>query len=459
MYLSGENEERQQADELIDILLFKKLTKGYEEKIFLKPATPNQCNGNYFLGMVIYPPDKFYCKFGIKEHEWIMHLLIVGITGSGKTNLTFQILKELRRNNKPFMVFDWKNNYRDLIQLPEFKNIKVYTVAKDISPFKFNPLIPPPNIKPGHWLMKIVDVIKHAYFVGEGVEYILRDSIDKVYEYCGYYNQNQEKQNPTFQKVKDFVYKKRLDGRMGLWKASSMRVLESLCFRHGLGSVVNTDNIEPRENIKGTYYKKTELNKNIITAKTSKNTKNTEWEFDKELLNHDVILELDALSDVDKIFLTEAIILWIYEYRKQEGKRETFKHSLILDEAHKILSEQKEKSEGTETIMETCLRQIREFGESVIIIDQEPSKLSNSIKANTYCKITFNLGNGKDIQNISECMSLTKEESDCIDLLEVGHGIVSMKGRVNVPLHVVFPKSEVKKGLISDDDIKRNNGI
>ena len=27
-------------------------------------------------------------------------------------------------------------------------------------------------------------------------------------------------------------------------------------------------------------------------------------------------------------------------------------------------------------------------------MDQEPSKLSDSIKANTYTKITFNLGNG-----------------------------------------------------------------
>ena len=43
------------------------------------------------------------------------------------------------------------------------------------------------------------------------------------------------------------------------------------------------------------------------------------------------------------------------------------------------------------------MRQIREFGEAVVVIDQEPSKLSNLIKANTYCKIVFNLGNGKDI--------------------------------------------------------------
>ena len=103
--------------------------------------------------------------------------------------------------------------------------------------------------------------------------------------------------------------------------------------------------------------------------------------------------------------------------------------------------------------METSLRQIREFGEAVIVIDQEPSKLSNSIKANTYTKIIFNLGNGKDIEDISRCMSLTEEEREFIDWLDVGHAIVSLKGRVKVPLHVVFPKVPLDKGIVKNDDL------
>ena len=36
--------------------------------------------------------------------------------------------------------------------------------------------------------MKLVDVLKHAYFVGEGVEYLLREAIDQGYEQCGVYD-------------------------------------------------------------------------------------------------------------------------------------------------------------------------------------------------------------------------------------------------------------------------------
>ncbi len=419
-FLSGEAEERQSADELIDILLFQEIQKDYREKIFLDPPAASHCFGEYSLGTVIYPPEKSYCDFGLREDEWIKHLLIVGMTGTGKTNLAFHILRELKKKNKPFTVFDWKRNYRDLRQLPEFKELQVFTVGRDIAPFHFNPLIPPPGTEPGEWLMKLVDVLKHAYFVGEGVEFLLREAIDWVYEKCDFYNSKRD--TPTFFQVKDYVFKKRLQGRMSLWKASAMRVLESLCFRHGLGPVVNSTN---------------------------------EWDY-KTLLNSPVVLELDALSDSDKVFFTEAMILWLYEFRKNEGKREQFKHALVIEEGHHILSHKKEKVEGVETIMETSLRQIREFGEAVIVIDQEPTKLSNSIKANTYSKIIFNLGNGKDVVEISKCAGLTREETEYIDWLDVGHAIISLKGRVLVPLHVSFPKVEIKKGLVQDSELNQN---
>ena len=264
-YLSSEGEERQSADELLDILLFQKVSKGYKEQIFLNPPPQAECRGPYALGTVVYPPGKPYAEFGLREDEWIKHLLIVGMSGTGKTNLAFHVLRELKKKAKPFMVFDWKRNYRDLLQLPDLRDTLVFTVGKDASPFGFNPLIPPPGTEPGQWLMKLVDVLKHAYFVGEGVEYFLRQAIDSVYEECGFLDGSRTAV-PLFFQVRDHVQKKRVQGRMMLWKASALRVLESLCFRHGLGPVVNT---------------------------------NENWDHQR-LLSSSVVLELDGLSDSDK---------------------------------------------------------------------------------------------------------------------------------------------------------------
>ena len=88
--------------------------------------------------------------------------------------------------------------------------------------------------------------------------------------------------------------------------------------------------------------------------------------------------------------------------------------------------------------METCLRQIREFGEAVIVIDQEPSKLSNSIKANTNTKICFNLGNGDDIEDVVRCMGIEDEDRDAIGRLRVGEALVAVKGRIVEPVLVGF---------------------
>lgn len=58
-YLSGEGKERQAADELIDIHLFKKAQKDFREKIFLDSPNSSYCFGKYLLGAVKYPPEKF----------------------------------------------------------------------------------------------------------------------------------------------------------------------------------------------------------------------------------------------------------------------------------------------------------------------------------------------------------------------------------------------------------------
>ncbi len=88
---------------------------------------------------------------------------------------------------------------------------------------------------------------------------------------------------------------------------------------------------------------------------------------------------------------------------------------------------------------------------------QEPAKLSDSIKANSYCRVAFNLGNGKDMMDVSTSFSLTMEERNYLDWSDVGHAIISMKGRVHVPLHVRFPRVEVKKRFVDDDVLRRHN--
>ena len=383
----------------------------YKKNIRLPPPAEEKLKGEYDLGKVIYPDNK-YTDFGLREEEFIKHIFIAGMTGTGKTNLTFQILKELNKYRKPFLVFDWKGNYKALKQLPGFEDIEVIRLGDENCKFQFNPLIPPSGVHPRHWMAILIDVIKSAFFGAHGMEYFFRKGINYLYEQCGIYEGKSE--YPTFDGLDKTLQKEFVRGRESLWMSSVKRVLAALTYPSLLGDVMNVRKQQPLE----------------------------------KLLNKKVIFEMDNLSTVEKIFFVESFLLWIYHYRKNEGKRESFKHAIIIEEAHHILSGKSEAVQGEENIIETIIRMIREFGESVIVIDQEPSKISNSILANTNTKICFNLGNGKDIEIMERAMSLTKEEKQSIDKLKVGHAIVKMKERFFEPIHVKFPLVEVDKSLI-----------
>jgi len=415
-YVAADRKERERLDEVFDVLVRTKLRKDHRHKILLPPPGPEKLQGKYSLGQVVYP-GKPYAEFGLREDEWIKHVLIAGMSGAGKTNTSFVMLDQLHHHQKPFMIFDWKRNYRDLLQLERFEDTLVFTVGKQISPFRFNPMVPPPGVDPREWLAKLIDVISHAFFTGHGVEYILINKLDELFNKRGIYIGSND--FPTFEEAYQELKRISFRGRKMLWHHSALRVLSDLSFPGGLGNVVNTKEQIPIE----------------------------------QLLNRNVILELDALSDSDKTFLTEALLLWIYEYRKNRGKRERFNHAIIIEEGHHILSRAKEKHQGSETIIETSLRQIREFGEAVIVIDQEPHKLSESIKANTSTKIIFTLGSGKDIQDIARSMNLEREHQAYLDWLEVGQAIVKVKGRVKEPILIKFPLFEIQKGKIEDSEL------
>jgi DNA helicase HerA-like ATPase len=414
-YLMARSPERKELWRRRIRILAERHLNRYEDRIRLPPPPPRETWGKYCLGLVIYP-DKPYSLIGLREEEWCKHVMITGTTGAGKTTAVFQMLRQLKRHGKNFIVFDWQREYKQLRKTEMFKDLMVLRAGKGSS-FRFNPLIPPKGVDEGEWLTKLVDVINHAYLGSYGTEFILRDVIAKAYEHV---KKQGEGEFPTFKLVKQYLKKNFFKGRMEWWNQTGIRILESLTYEAGLGGILN--------------------------AQT-----NTSM---KELLKQDIIIELDALSQDDKKFLTEALLLWIYEFRKSQGITGELRHAIVVEEAHNILSKKKEKAEGGETIMETTLRMIRKFGEAVIVVDQEPSKLSESIKANTNTKICFTLGNGKDIFDISQSMELSWEQRKFLDRLEVGHAMVKVKGRIESPVMVYFPKYEPPK----DKPLEGGNG-
>jgi hypothetical protein len=220
--------------------------------------------------------------------------------------------------------------------------------------------------------------------------------------------------------VRDWLLAYKAKGRESGWMESAMRAVEVLCFGE-MGGVLNS----PRP---------------IDVA---------------ELLDRRVILELDALTNADKTFLIESLLLWVHHYRLAQEAREDFKHAIIIEEAHHILLRKKQEVTGEETVTDILLREIRELGESVICLDQHPSLISKPALGNTYTTFAFNLKHRGDIAMIQDCLHLDSEQAGYLNRLEVGWAVAKLQGRWFFPFLIKLPLVRLKKGSVTDDHIHR----
>jgi len=417
-YLMADTAIRQTIERTLRVTLAQRLSETYEkEQVLLKPPPRDLADGEYPVGMIHYGEDSFY-PFGLREDEFIQHIGIFGRSGSGKTNLAYLLLHGLIKAKKPFLVFDWKRNYRDLISSPEFANLIIFTVGRDIASFRFNPLIPPPGTPATVWLKKLIEIMCHAYFLGEGVTVLLMRAIDHLYQKTGLYN-DQPVRYPTMADVRDYLIEYKAKGREAGWMESAMRAVEVLCFGE-MGNVLSSS--QPVD----------------IT----------------KLLERRVILELDALTNADKTFLIESLLLWIHHYRMGQPQREDFKHAIVIEEAHHILLRKKQEVTGEEAVTDILLREIRELGESVICLDQHPSLISKPALGNTYTSFVFNLKHRSDIAMMQDCLHLDSEQTRYLGRLEVGWAVAKLQGRWFFPFLIKLPLVRLNKGSVTDQDIR-----
>src|SRR3990172_343291 len=221
-YVAEDENGKKQIEDYLELLSAKHFLSSLDsDSAALVPPEKQAADGEYVLGNVTYNNKELY-PFGLRENEWIQHVGVFGRSGAGKTNLGFLLVQQLLAKKKPVLIFDWKRNYRDLLALPGFGNVAVYTIGRAVSPLSFNPLIPPAQTNPKTWLKKLISVVAHAYMLGNGVLYILQEVLDEVYEQAGVYAGKVEKW-PTFGDVFQVLKHKETSGREAGWGSSAPR--------------------------------------------------------------------------------------------------------------------------------------------------------------------------------------------------------------------------------------------
>ncbi|MFQ5647955.1 MAG: ATP-binding protein [Candidatus Aenigmatarchaeota archaeon] len=423
-YLLGDETTRKRIIELVDIVKAGVFSDDeLRETVLLQPPAKSIATaGEIEFGQVLYGKKRLY-PMKIDSSMLLTHVGIFGSSGYGKTNLSYWLVKQLAEKGVPVLIFDFsKKNYRELLQTDLKDKIDIFTIGKDIAPFKFNPLQPPEGVQLSQWIKEFSSIFDHAYWLLGGGRHIILRGLNSVFT---------EKKSPVLSDLKSWLMDQgaeRLAARERNWLSTATRPLESLCFKE-LGEVFKCQaGIVPSE-----FFAPGRI----------------------------TILELDALDTNDKTFFIEITLQWIRDWLLSRSQREKLAGVIILEEAHHVLNREKANKMGSETVIELVFREIRELGMGVIYIDQHPSLVSYPALGNTSTHIYMNLGldtrRSSDVQDAAGMLGLKEEEADYLRKLSVGHGfMLCRRSGFTDPFLMEFPLVDVKKGSVTDDVVKKH---
>ena len=403
-------------EQALELLAVKHLGADYniDRSPFPPPTKTFAGSGDIKVGTVSYADNQMY-PFYLKSPRLKEHILIAGRSGSGKTNLTFVLMQGIMGQGIKVLALDWKRGYRDLMDL--HPKLRVYTIGRTISPFRFNPLIPPAGCEAHIWIKLIVDVIAGAYFGGEGVISLLVAGLDHLYSQAGIFDR-QHTYWPTIEDLLAWLRTAKLRGRAAMWQASAERILLAMTYGE-FGDVLNTQD-----------------NSHVA-----------------ELLDHNVVLEMDGLSgSSDKTMFSEALTLYLYRYRLAQGPQRKLSNIVVIEEAHNLLL--KKASESKESMLENSIRMVRQYGLGYVFVDQSASLLSKVAFANSYATIALSQKLRSDVQEISSAMNLTDEQKQALNTLPVGTAVVRLADEHPEPFLVKIPLCAIREGSISDKAVK-----
>ena len=96
---------------------------------------------------------------------------------------------------------------------------------------------------------------------------------------------------------------------------------------------------------------------------------------------------------------------------------------------------------------------MREYGISLICLDQHISKLSDTVAGNSACHIAFQQQLPQDIRDISSLMQLF-DKKEIFSQIPVGSAIVKLSERYNFPFLIKSPFIDLDKVSVNDEKIK-----
>lgn len=370
---------------------------------------------------------------GLSLKDLAKHMLVVGTPGSGKTTFSVGLLDRLwKEHHIPFLVIEpAKNEYRALVQ--SIPDLQVFTPGKNfISPFVFNPFVPPKNVKLETYKSTLKTAFAAAVSMSTPLDKIFEESINNCYsDFRWLDTYTVDDKGRTFN-ITDFVkcFQETFDAIGYTGDAKNI----------GRAGVVRLNSLV---NLFDNYHS--------IPI--------------EDILTKPTIIELAAIENSDqKALIIALLLLSILAYVNSNYVGEgDLKNVILLEEAHVLLDADTNAGQGdanpsaiAQGLVKRMLAEIRSYGVGLIIADQSPRKVTTDVVALTDIKVAFRLVEAGDKQILAESIDMDDMLVSRLTKLKPGEAFFFFN-KLEAPEEIVTPNYRLENNIsitLSDEGIR-----
>ena len=370
---------------------------------------------------------------GLSLKDIAKHMLVVGTPGSGKTTFSVSLLDRLWKDHHiPFLVIEpAKNEYRALVQ--SIPDLQVFTPGKNtVSPFVFNPFIPPQNVKLEAYKSTLKTAFAAAVSMSTPLDKIFEESINNCYsDFRWLDTYTSDDRGQTFN-IADFIK----------------------CFQYTFDEIGYTGDA------------KNVGRAGVVRLNSLVNLFDNYFTIPiKDILEKPTVIELAAIENSDKKALIIALLLLsILAYVNANYIGEgSLKNVILLEEAHVLLDAETNAGQGeanpsaiAQGLVKRMLAEIRSYGVGIIVADQSPRKVSADVVALTDIKMIFRLVESSDKHIIADSTNMEDVQIQRMSRLKPGEAFLFFN-RLDEPEEIVTPDYRLENKIaitLSDESIR-----
>jgi DNA helicase HerA-like ATPase len=358
------------------------------------------------------------------------HALVVGGTGSGKTNTIFHVLRSAWKAGTPFLVLEpAKSEYRALLADEVIgPALQVFTVGDEtVSPFRMNPFA----VEPGASVATHIDLLKAtfnaSFAMWPPLPQVLERCIHGIYEDRGW----------------DIMRNRNRRLSEGEWESGSPTAALSFPtlteLHRKIEEVVSRLGYEERVTSDIRAALSTRIHSLRLGGKGAMLDTQHGVGFES-LLDRPTVFELEQVGDdEEKAFIMGLLLMRIYERHRARGVAEggDLSHLIVIEEAHRLLARVPERQASAEAAnprgkaveaFVNMLSEVRAYGQGFLVAEQIPAKLALDVVKNTNVKVVHRTVAADDRELVGQTMNMQQRQFEVLATVPCGEAAVFAEG-------------------------------